>query len=177
MIHLDEEEQEEYDALLADAIGDVKEGTKATRRLALRFHELLLDAEQAGRRWAGRVLDEDAIAGHEKRLNKALDVVATTLVSHDGKLIGKSMRRGVRRRKSDGAIEATRMLFHEMSWDELRSWFEMIEQQIAGLLVNRTVANKLLSLEAKFPTTYGPAEAAARAGTTIEALLGGDVAA
>lgn len=62
-----DDDHAEYEALMAEACGDPQGGRKATAETAERIHALLLDAEQAGRRWATQVLDDAVRSGLQSR--------------------------------------------------------------------------------------------------------------
>ena len=57
---LSAEERAEYDALLYEAGYDTDGQRRPSGEIGDRMHRLLADAVQAGRTWAGYVIDDDA---------------------------------------------------------------------------------------------------------------------
>jgi hypothetical protein len=166
-----DDERDEWEAMLAEAHGDPANGGKATKAMAARLADALRDAEQAGRRWAAHVLDDATADGLHGLLKKALKRQSVVLVSHDGRLVGKASRVGVRRAAADGTRQWQQALIHDLTWDELAEWLDGISDLISSLLVNRTMAERLLALRERHPDTVGPAEACARLGTTVTEFL------
>lgn len=162
-------EREEYRALWSEALNGDR---TVTHEKVLHFHKLLLDAVQAQRPWATIVLNSAVIEGLRKELKGRSKAEVVALVDYNGESVGKSLRLGRRRTDADGRSYFQQALIHEFSWDELAEWLNMVERQITSLLVNRHMADRLLSLRIKHPFTYGPAEACQLEGTTIETFLG-----
>ncbi len=64
---LSPQERREYEELLTAAGYDEHNRKRPSGAIADRMHELLLDAQQAGRKWATWAIEDDARAGHLKR--------------------------------------------------------------------------------------------------------------
>lgn len=76
-------ERDEYNALLTEA-GYYEDGKKRpSGEIAERVHRALLDAEQAGRRWATLALEDDARSGHLKRFT-AWEAIRRVIHTRDG---------------------------------------------------------------------------------------------
>lgn len=172
-----DEECQEWEAMLAEAHGDASNGGKATKAMASILRRLLLDAEQAGRRWAASVLDDATVDGLHAMLKKSLKSKSVVPVSYDGRVIGKPMRVGVRRKRADGTKQWQQALIHDLTWDELAEHLRMINEMIGGLLVNQAVARRLFTLREQFPQTAGPAEACSQLGMTVDEFLASEDAA
>ena len=169
----DAESQGEYEKALRDAL----EPSSAVDHLTVeRFVRILEDAVQAQRPWAQLVLD----CAKRQGLNAILreELVGFTraedaaLFAYQGDVVSISMRHGRRRRDQ----ETSRMfwqqaLFEDFSWAELAEWLAMINSQIGAALINQEVGERLMGLRAKFPETYGPADACKRLGVTIAEYL------
>lgn len=171
MTTMDEDERAEYEATMREAGGDPSNGGKNAAEAAARLHQLLLDAEQAQRRWASRVLDDDVLEGHVKRLKEWWKKQAVVLVSYKGSIIGKTTRVGARKRDEDGREMWQQTLFHSMTWNQVIDWLEMVERQLGGLLVNKAMGRRLLQLRDACPDSIGPADAAERLGVSVEDWL------
>ncbi len=172
-----EEELTEWEAMLTAAHGDPSDGGKATKLMAAKLHQLLLDAEQAGRRWAAHVVDDATVDGLHSLLKAALKRQSIVMVSHDGQVVGKATRIGVRRQVADGTEAWQQALIHDLTWDELAKWMRMISAQVSALLVNQSMAHRLLTLRKQYPDTAGPAEACERMGLTVAEFLESEEAA
>lgn len=172
-----EEELTEWEAMLVDAHGDPDNGGKATKAMAAALHRMLLDAEQAGRRWAAHVMDDATVSGLHSLLKGALKRRSIAMVSHDGRMIGKATRVGVQRRRGDGVREWQQALIHDLTWEELEEHLAMIVNLIGSLLVNQSMAQRLLDLRREHPHTSGPAEACSQLGCSVEEFLSREAAA
>lgn len=142
-----------------------------------RYRNGLVDAVKAQRAWAEMVLLQAQMDGLRKDLKQKSKDEAVAIVAYDGRLVGKTMRAGRRRRDDQGRVTFQQALLQDFSWNELTEWLDMISAQIGALLVNKHIADRLLTLREKFPETHGPAEACALLGTTVETYLGVEEAA
>lgn len=169
-MHMSREEKNEYEDLMREACGDPAAGVKVTGHIGKRLHELLLDAEQAGRLWARVVLHEDVIHGHQARAKAWLKKQSVVNMAWNGKVVGVTTRVGVRKRSLNG-IEFAQKLFDQMTWEELADHIETITTQTSALLVNKAAADRLMDLRDLCPSSVGPADAASQLGTTVDAWL------
>lgn len=175
---LSQEEREEYDALLFEAGYDEAGGRRPSGEIGDRMHALLIDAVQAGRPWAGYVIDDDARRGHLarfKRWDKARHILT---VNHESVIVPRAAVMGVKRRDpGTGEMVHQQALFAEMSWVELAGVMESAQGRIASDLITVGTCKKLLALALRCPGSSGPTEACERLGLDLHAYLVGDEAA
>lgn len=171
MSYLTEEEREEYEQLLKECCGDPGNGGKRISVIAARLQDGLRDAEQAGRAWATHILEEDQLAGHANRIKLWLKKESVVLVSHNGEIVGKATRVGRKSRNAEGEQVWTQTLFRDMSWDEVEQWLDGIRRQLTALGANVSMGNRLFELRSAVPDSFGPADAAASLGTTVDEWL------
>jgi len=163
-------ERDEYAAVLdgALAVG----GGRPTAAAVEAAEQGVGAAEAAGRVWAGWVrsrLVREALRLALKERAKAENVV---VVAFNGATVTRSLRMGARRRRRDGSTYWDQPLLHEMTWDELLGHLRLLEAQVGALLVNESVARRLLALRADHPGSRGPAEACAAMGLSVAEFLG-----
>lgn len=133
----------------------------------------LVDAEQAGHPWPRAIIDRCIADGIHRRLVHYGKRVSVAMVAYNGKVVAKATRVGRRRRDPEtGRLYFQQTLFEDFSWAELDGWLRMIQGQIEGLRVDVHMAEKLADLKARYPDSYGPAEACEQMGTTIDRYLG-----
>lgn len=177
MKFLTAEEREEWESMLTDAVGSADDGAKVTRRAADALKKLLLDAEQAQKKWAGMVFDEATLRGLQGIARSYMKRQSTVMMSHDGEVIGKASRVGIRRKQDDGSQVWQQTLFVDMTWDELAQWLGHIESQVSALLIDKAMVKKIQALRERVPESKGPGDACKKLGTTIKAVLAEDAAA
>lgn len=153
---------------LNDALSEALNGSrKPSRESARRAIELIEAADAAGRTWPSVVRDEALeryCFNSQKSISKREAVV---LVSHDGRVIGKTVRVGRKVARPDGSTAFDQALFSEMSWDEVAQWARLILTQIDGLQANLSMVNRTFELRVRAPESFGPGDAAAALGTTV----------
>ncbi len=165
------DERAAWETMLAEAHGDPSNGGKTTKVMAARLHRMLLDAEQAHHQWAASVLEDATVDGLHTILKASLKRQSVVLVSHDGSLVGKATRVGVRRKRADGVKVWQQALFHDLTWVELSEWLDGIRTQVGALLVNVDMADRLFQLQELSPESTGPGDACKRLGTTVPEWL------
>jgi hypothetical protein len=111
------------------------------------------------------------LAGLRRDLNAHSKSESIALVAYNGSHIEKTMRVGARRRRLDGSMESQQVLYHEMTWAELRIHLDAINKLIGSLDVRAHAANALLALEQQFPNSVGPEDACRQLGMTVEEFL------
>lgn len=175
---LSAEERAEYDALLYEAGYDETDRRRPSGEIGERMHQLLTDALQAGRVWAGYVIDDDARRGHLARF-KRWDKANHVMNVNDGTVIvPRAAVMGIRRRDVEtGAIVHQQALFSEMTWDDLIGVLESAQGRIASDRITVGVCKKLLALKLRSPESVGPAEACELLGIDMQGYLVEDEAA
>lgn len=170
--HLSPEEREEYDALLYEAGYDESGDRRPSSEIGDRMHKLLGDAVQAGRIWAGYVVDDDACAGHLTRF-KRWDKGRTLMeVNHQSVIVKRAAVMGVRRRDAEtGVIYHQQVIYPEMTWDELVGVMESAQVRIASDRITVGTCTKLLVLKMRCPESVGPADACAQLGIDMQSYL------
>jgi hypothetical protein len=174
--HMSPEERVEYDALMTEAGYDENGQARPSVEIGDRIHAMLTDAAQAHRTWASWVLDTDARKGHLARWKRWHKARNTVLVSHDGKLLSRAGAMGIRRQTIAGSGYHQQVLFHAMSWDEVRQVVEVARQRIKSEQITVGMALRLLDLHLRAPESKGPGDACAKLGLDIEAYLASDAA-
>lgn len=165
---LSPEERNEWDTLLGDALN----GSRTVDDAAVtRAESMLADAQQAHQPWASVIVRSLILRGLRAALNAKSKSESVALVSYNGTHVAKTTRLGTKRRRHDGSLESQQVLLHEMSWDELGAWLNMIKSQISSLLVNESMAQRLMPLRDRFPDTFGPREACDLLGMTVDEYL------
>lgn len=127
--------------------------------------------EQVSEPWAEQLLDDAQVDGLWAVLKDRLKAESVVLVNHNGRVIGKSTRVGSRSRKPDGTEVWAQPLIHEMTWAQVEQWLARTLVAVSSLLVNKKMADRLLSLRDQFPESVGPADACAQLGTSVDDYL------
>jgi len=167
--YLDPEEREEWDGMLADALE--KSGGQSDQT-AIDFVESAIgQAERAGRLWPELLRRQWDREGMRVALVQYAKAQATVLVAHDGKLIGKTARRGVRVTAPSGRRVWQQTLFHQMTWPEFYQWRAINRNQIEALEINAGMAAKIADLHSQAPDSMGPQDACVALGTSLEEVL------
>lgn len=170
--HWDEIEREEFDAARRDAWAwSERQGERNTR-----FVELLLDGEQAHRRWAVAALAEAQRVGAASQLKSWHKQQRTVAVSHDGAIITKSRTIGIKRADGDGDSYDTQMLFDFTTWEELDAKRASLLQVVRSYNDTIAMIDRLLALHLLAPDALTPADAASTLGTTLDEWLGVEAA-
>jgi hypothetical protein len=175
---LSTEERAEYDALLYEAGYDETGQRRPSGEIGDRMHRLLADAVQAGRTWAGYVIDDDARTGHVSRF-KRWDKVRTPMeVNSQSVIVKRSAVMGVVRRDTEtGAAYHQQALYVEMTWGELVGVLEGAQGRIASDRITVGICKKLLALKLRAPESIGPADACGRLGVDMYDYLASEEAA
>jgi hypothetical protein len=168
---LSPEERVELDSLLSSALNGSRNADPAA---VDRAEAALVSAEQSGREWPSIVMRQAMRAQLQVELKSIAKDESMAMVDYQGRLIAKTLRRGVKRRNSDGSMSWQQALINEMSWPEFVNWIDMNAAQIEGLRVNQAMADQLLPLREKFPDSVGPGDACSRLGVSIEDYLTGE---
>jgi len=92
---------------------------------------------------------------------------STVLVAHNGAILTKPARGGIRSHDGDAAAFFQQTLFVEMTWHQVLDWASMVEAMAEGVAVQVTIGRRLLQLLDAVPESEGPADAAAQLGTTV----------
>jgi hypothetical protein len=175
---LSAEERAEYDTLLYEAGYDEDGQRRPSGEIGERMQRLLVDATQAGRTWAGYVIDDDACRGHLarfKRWDKARHILT---VNHESVIVPRAAVMGVKRRDPEtGGVVHQQALFAEMTWAELAGVLESAQGRIASDRITVAICKKLLALALRCPGSEGPADACAQLGMDMQSYLVGDEAA
>lgn len=150
---------------MLDKVCDDHSAQKASVQAA-ELHRLLLDAVQAQRPWAGAVIDAALIDGLAKRVKAHQRKRSRLITKRLGQVVTISTRVGTRRNG-----EWVQAHLDAMDWEEVDVWASMTVRNIQGLEPAKAVAEKLGRLREAYPASTGPADAAKRAGTTVEAFL------
>ncbi len=156
---------------LLDQVCDTHGAQKASVQAA-ELRALLVDAMQAQRDWAGPILDAALIDGLAKRVKahqRKRNRVAMKMRA--GNVVDIATIVGTRR---DGAWVQTSIA--DMDWPEVDTWATTTRRNIEGLEPRVIVAEKLQRLRDAYPDSSGPADAARRAGTTVEDFIAAEVA-
>lgn len=141
------------------------EPTTATRGKCLR--ELVEDCVQAHRGWASELEEQALTIGYRTlakdwlKANCAMPVASKSGGTHD-----VAGMRGVQRDE-----QWTQVPLDGMTWAEVREVADRDERQAISLHVNAAALRKLLALQTKYPRSKGPAEACAKAKTSVAAYL------
>lgn len=170
--HWDEIEREEFDAARRDAWGWSEKQSDRNSR----FVELLLDGEQAHRRWAVEALTEAQRLGAGAQLKAWWKQQKTVAVSYEGKVITKSRYLGTKRTDEDGAKFDTQALFDLMTWKELREKRSAFLRQVRAYNASIQMIDRVLALYDLVPDAANPAEAVTILGTTLDEWLGAEAA-
>ena len=159
--HLVENELEEYRAIL----DEVAAGTKSTGERAAELDRLLLDAEQAGRRWATEALRDSRLSGHAKLVKAHMKAPARVVAPK----VDRSTVIGVRR-----GAKATwhQVPLDDVLWSELEASTELTRANAKALRANVRFNEKILELREQVPESTGPGDALRQLDTTLEQFLG-----
>lgn len=143
---LSDEERAEYDALLYEATHHSDGKRRKTREIGPRLQTLLNDAEQAGRRWAGWVLDDALLTGLQATARKwsSTREVIETIIGE--RIVRKPAAYGIRRARSDGGQDFLRAGWGEMTAEDLDQLISSRGAQIAAERDTVTIARKLKKL-------------------------------
>lgn len=169
--YMSDDERAEFEALLRETIGDPNNGGKFIGERAVALRDGLLDAEQAGRKWATMVLDDALIDGLSKLAKGWLKRLSVVLVAFDGTVVGKATRVGRKVKRNDGTEAWQQALIHDMTWAEVAAWIDNLAAQQRALGATRQMGYRILELQEAVPDSLGPADAARRLGTTVEAWI------
>lgn len=169
-IHMTPDERAEYDSLWSEAW----EGGGQPVDVAERAILLLRDAEQAGRIWASYVLDAmtvEGATGMGKKWKKAREGKIT--IAYNGEIIGKTNSAySLPDRDEDSGITTHQLkLFGDMPWAAVLKLLRQVEQQLTSANITRVAAKRMLELQKRHPDSWGPREAAAAEGLTLEEYL------
>lgn len=173
---LSDEERAEYDALLYDATHHRDGSRRKSAEVGERFRDLLRDARQAGREWAGWVMDDAMLSGLLKAANrwcKERQVIETPIGE---RLVTKPAAYGIRRKTADGVMEQLTLGWGEMTEADLDQLIAARTTQILAESDTVTVAKKLKALlvsTGKTPVS----EALASLGISLESYLATELAA
>ncbi len=169
--HLPENDRREYREWVAEMSAYYKRHQRSGRDMG---SYLQADLARRDTVWAAALLRDAQIDGLWNALKNELKSESVTLVAHNGSLVGKATRVGAKKRKDDGSEAWAQALIEDMTWEQLEAWLARVMAQISALLVNRSMARRLLDLREQFPETVGPAEACSLLGTSIEDYLAAD---
>lgn len=161
---------EEFNALMVEATN----GEQSARVMGPRVRRLLEDAAQAGREWADVTLDRQLDFGCYRLAYNWLRSRGTgAFRTEDGRSLSKSrlFSTPVRDPETGDFVGTQLKLLYESSWQELRDSAARNIAQRNALDDTIEMVLRLLRLEQRYPDAYGPAEACARAGITIEDVL------
>lgn len=165
------EERAELDSLLYDAGYDADGKPLPSYLIGVRVVASLKGAEQAGRQWAGWILDDLLVSGAQRRWrkwNKSRDVVTVAGKSYT---VTKPAAIGVRRRGAQGETYFQAVLWEDLTRDELEQIIARSAKQIDSESKTIQTAKRLMKLMDRVPEAGTVAEATAAIGTTTEAFL------
>lgn len=166
--YLSPEERDEYAQILDDALN----GSRQADMPAIdRMEQMLAQADRAGRAWPTLLYRYWQREGMRNALKAHAKAQSRALVAHDGRLISKDTRRGVLRETEDGRQAWQQVLFVDMTWDEFEQYRQRNADDIAALQINEVMAKKIAALYDLVPDSFGPGDACARLGTTLEDVL------
>lgn len=167
--HLPDDERDAYRAFIerGRAFYDINRPSGRDMATVLRTW---LEVEPGN--WPRVVLDDAQVDGLWKAFSKQLKAQDVVMVSHDGQIVGKTVRVGTRTRRTDGSEVWQQSLLHEKTWAQVEQWLEQIVAQLGAMLVNKSMADRLLALRDRFPESLGPADACTALGTTVDEYLG-----
>lgn len=171
-MRLDPDDKTELHAIVLEAFGNG--GSSAEK--GARYERMLLDAEQARRPWAARILDEARRQGLIKDGRTRFQRLTEVPVSYDGEVLSMPRALGRKVRNSSGEV------VHELRLIEFHTWSDVVEKvrsldaAIRGYAATLAGLSRLLDMREAYPDSLGPADACRRAGTTIEAVISGEAA-
>lgn len=168
---LSPEEREEYDALLVEAGLDDNGLPRESAEIGPRMHDLLMDAAQAGRAWAGWVIRDDAEDGHLRRFKGWLKQEKRHKVLYDGVIVSRAAVRGITRKKDDGSTMHQLFEWRDMSWMDIEAQIAEASLRIRSERITISTARKLLALRDRAPGAATPAEAAKLLGLELDDYL------
>lgn len=168
---LSPEEREEYDLLIEEAGFDEDGTERPSGEIGERMHDLLVDADQAGRVWASYILRDDAEAGHLKRFNSWNKARKRKMVYFNGQIVPKAAVVGVRRKRDDGSTYHQQSLWELLTWAEVEQKLDEARSQKRSAAINETTAKRLLALRIKVPNSIGPLAACDALGIDLDEYL------
>jgi hypothetical protein len=167
------EERPEHAGLMAEAGYDETTGRVLPAHvIKQRLVRLLLDAEQAGRKWATYLM-RDALANGLHAHWKSWDDAEKKLKFFmNGVIVPARAQRGVRRRTITGRVEHQRSFWREMSWAEVEQQIDDAEARIAAEGITKAIGFRLLKLRLEAPDSTGPGDACERTDRDFYEYLG-----
>lgn len=173
--HLAPEERAEYDAAYEEAGLDPHGNPRPSDEIKTRLLARLEDAVQAGRRWAGYVMDdalEDGLLKSWKDWNNEQNRMK---VIHNGVIVPARAVRGTRRRDSDtGTVMYQQAFWREMTWEDVRQQLDDARKRIDAEKVTVSIATRLLELKLRCPESAGPFDACDALSVDFEKYIAGE---
>lgn len=173
--HLSPEERPEYDALFEEAGLDEYGDPLPAHEIKPRMRAALEGAVQAGRSWAGYVLDDALDDGLLKAWNSWNAEQRRMRTIHNGVIVPVRAVRGTRRRDPEtGTVYHQQAFWRTMSWADIRQQLDDAEKRIAAEQVTKSTAMRLLALLLRCPESTGPLDACERLGLDLDRYLIGE---
>lgn len=169
---LSPEERVEFDAMYEQAGLDMFGKARPSDEIKSRLLSMLQDAVQAGRKWAGYVLDDAVEEGLFKSWKDWNNEQERMRVYYNGVIVPARAVRGTRRRNQDtGRTVHQQVLWREMSWEQVRQQLDDSRTRIAAEQITISIAARLLELKLRCPESTGPLDACERLGLDFDTYL------
>lgn len=173
--YLSPDERPEHDALMLQAGYDPHTGKAyPTWQIKENLDQLTRDAVQAGRRSFEYIREDatrDGLLAHWNAWNRERNSIRARVNNQEVRASGS---RGTVQRDDDGRAVHQRLTWIQMSWEEVLEQGQGAATRIAAEQITRSIVAKLTELRDRVPDSTGPADAAERMGTTVEAWLAGE---
>lgn len=162
------EDRDEY----TTAVGEAWNRDDTQRGRTEAFIEIVTDAEQARRWWAGDVLRECQYVGAAALLKRQYKLLNQVAVSYSGEVVSKSRVGGTTDQSGDTAVHY-QTLFDLMTREQLQDKRVEYLRTMRGYGENLGLIDKLLALLDMAPGSSNAAQAAEQIGTSVDEYLAG----
>lgn len=164
-------EREEYDALMTEAGFDGLGKPYPAAEVAGRMHDALLDAVQAGRRWAEWVIEDDTHSGHLSRWKRWSRQRLTVSTPVGDRMVERSAVMSMQRRDPESGQPYWQDTFYpDMTRDDLVALAATCQGRMESERITLSTARALIALLDE--TDAGTvADALASKGATLDGWL------